>query len=182
MHAYSEALREKDAQALRAMLTEQSRTELSAADVKRLLGDNQAELGKKAAALEGCTKSESCRPETRAQLTFADGSETELVSEGGSFRLVAAGNVPAAPATPEAALVEFRLALERRSLPLLLGLLEQGKRKELEGSFDLLVEALRGLDQGWVETRGDRARVELPGGVHVSLRRVRGSWWIEDIE
>ncbi len=182
MRAYSEALRTKDARALRGMLTEQSRTDLSEADVKRLLADNEAELGKRAAAFEGCTKSESCRPETRAQLTFADGSETELVGEGGIFHLVAAGSIPAAPPTPEAALVELRLALERRSLPLLLRLLEQGKRQELEGSFDLLVEALRGLDMGWVETRGDRAHVDLPGGVHVSLRRVRGAWWIEDIE
>ncbi len=179
--AYARAIERGDDQALEVLLTERSRRELGKDEVARLLRDNREELRRRSRALLAC-KEQACESKTRARVRFADGTETSLVVENTAFRLDGAGILPAHPPTPEAALRELAVAVERGSLAALLPLLTRERRAEFSGDLELLGRALAEPDLNRLEVRGDHAEITLAVGLRIVLRREDGAWLIEAIE
>ena len=179
--AYADAIERGDAAQVRALLTERARAEFDEAAVGRLLRENKNELQRSSKWIKAAHLGSGLEPSTNALLVFENGSEVRLEIEEGSFRLAGGGTLPAAPPTPQAAAAELKLALQRRSLPALLALLDESKRQEVEGQLDALMAALEQLDVALVETKGDRAEMSLPAGVTLVLSRKSGAWKIEEI-
>ena len=174
--AYADAVERGDARALRALLTERGRAAYSEKEVEDALRENRKEL---MARSESWKRSQV---ETTATLWSEDRDPISLVIEGEEFRLDGAGLMPARALTPEAALAELRVAVRARSLRLILSVLAAEKRTELESVIEALDEALDEIELAVTTTRGDRAEIELPSGVRVTLVRVEGVWRIEEIE
>lgn len=176
VNAYTEAVKRGDARALRELLTERGRAAYSEKEVEDSLRENQKELLARSATWQ------RAEFETRATLWSEAGDPVALVLERGQFRLDGVGMMPSRAATPEAALAELRMAVRSRNLTLVLGVLAGEKRTEIESVLEALEAALAEIELAVTTTRGDRAEIELPSGVRISLVRVEGVWRIEEIE
>jgi hypothetical protein len=160
------------------MLSPEAQRALSQDDVKRLLKDENAELGVSARALAA----PQARTTTVARLRFADGEEASLEWNDGHFGVASGGTIPGGGATPEAALSELRRALARRSYPALLRLLSPTTRRAVEQDLRTLVGGLEHPETLPVHTTGDSSNAMVPGGHHVTLHREGGIWRVEDFD
>ncbi len=176
--AYAEAVGEGDAEAIYGMMSEESRRALSRDELRRLLGEQQAELGEHAARL----RSPERAIEARARLRYADGEVVSLDVEDGQFKLTAADALPAGARTPAQALAQLRVVLARRSYAGLLRVLSPRTRSALENDLRSLVEGLGEPEALPVELKGDVATVVVPGGHRVHLRREHGIWHVDDFD
>lgn len=175
---YTRAMESGDAVALRDMMTEESRRFLSNQDVKRLLNEQKQELTAHAKGLaeQGQVVSSTAR------LRYADGEVATLDEKDGRYYVTAASGLPAAARTPNEALKQLRIVLARRSYSGLLRVLTSDARTAMDEDVQSLVEGLRQPEALDVEVKGDRARVTVPGGHRVLLRRRDGVWRIEDLD
>ncbi|MBW3535694.1 MAG: hypothetical protein KY453_10860 [Gemmatimonadetes bacterium] len=91
---YAAALERGDAEAIYALMSEESRRAMSLDDLRRVLSEQKAELRQHAAALE----SDERVVDARAEVRYDDGEIVTLDLEEGHFRITAADALPAAPA------------------------------------------------------------------------------------
>lgn len=174
--AYAAAAERGDAEALHGMMTSESRQAYGEAEVRRLVADSRDELRQRGRSLrEGPLEAEA-----QAELAYPDGEAAVLHLEAGTFRVGAAGTLPAGAVTPGQALAELRLALARRSYPALARVLGQASRMQLEDQLTSLVRSLEHPESADIAVQGDRATIELPEGHRVTLRREQGVWKVED--
>lgn len=175
---YTRAMEAGDAVALLGMMTEESRRSLSTQDVQRLLHEQKQELTAHAKGLAEHGQVVS----STARLRYADGEVATLDERDGRYYVTAASGLPAAARTPVEALEQLRIVLARRSYSGLLRVLTSDARTAMDEDVQSLVEGLRQPEALHVEVKGDRARVTVPGGHRVLLRRRDGVWRIEDLD
>jgi hypothetical protein len=175
---YAEALEKGDHAAVYALLTQNSKRRFGTSGTRKLMDGARAELLAQARA----ASSPSARMQAEAELRFEDGDSVVLVLEDDAFKVGSAGTFPAEPRTPAQALSALRRALAVRSYPALVRLLSAEGRGAVEGDLRALVEGLDHSETLEVEVDGDSARVAVPGGYVIKLRREFGVWRIEDIQ
>src|SRR5580692_6644822 len=168
--AYASAAIRGDSAALYGMMTTRARQALSVDGVRKLVDGERAELAEQGRAL----LSKDVRVSARARLRFDDGEEAALDLHDGSFRVTSAGSIPGGSATPEAALDELRRVVARRSYAGLVRLLSPATRAALEQDLRGLVTGLERPDTLRIETHGDDATANVPGGHRVKLKREGG--------
>lgn len=174
--AYAAAAEHGDADALYALMTREARQAYGQEGVRSLVADARGELRQRGRSL----RQGPLEAEAQAELVYLDGEVVRLHLEQGTFRVGAAGSLPAGAATPSQALVELRLALARRSYPALARVLGQTSRMHLEDQLGSLVRSLEHPESADIAVQGDRATVSLPEGHQVTLRREQGVWKVED--
>lgn len=178
--AYADAVRVRDARALRDLLTREGRAGYSEEDVGRLLGENKKELSAIAAQMsEGAG---ICAADWAAGVELFDGSEIQLVREDGRFLLRAPAGLRGRATSVLGALEELRRALRARDLPALLDLLASPRRDELDRLMDDLE---RGLQDARVATEDEVLSgvvVRLGNGRRVTLTLEDGTYRILEIE
>ena len=175
--AYADAAAKGDAGRIYALMTTDARRTYGERRTRELVADTRVELARQAAALS--------RSDTRvageATVLLDDGTRAELTLESDGFRVAAADTLPGAARTPSEALDGLRRALARRSYFSLLRVLSHEARGELEPDVRSLARALEEPATLAVRVDGDRAEVDVGAGHLVTLRRDRGSWFVEDI-
>ncbi len=176
--AYAEAAARGDSNALYAMMTEAARRARSRAEVAAIVESERPELADQARAIA----SPNARITATAALRFADGEEAALELSDGHYRVTAAGTLPGGARTPEQALEELRRVLARRSYAGLLRVLTPATRAAVEGDMRALVEGLSQSSGLPIQLNGDAARVPVPGGHEVKLRRDAGVWRVDDFD
>jgi hypothetical protein len=176
--AYADAAKRGDADALYAMLGTDGRKALTRDEVGKLVHDQKDELAERAKAIEA----PGVRFKTEASLAYRDGEHAALALEQGEFRIIAADALPAEAKTPTEALDQLRRVLARRSYAGLIRVLVPRARAAIEEDLRTMVEGLESPDGLEVETNGDTATVEVPGGHFVRLRREGGVWHVEDFD
>lgn len=175
---YADALRQGDAEAVYALMSEESRQAISLAELRRILEEQRPELAAHAASLTAPEREVAARAEIR----YRDGEVVTLELSDGKFRVAASDALPAAARTPAQALGQLRRVLARRSYAGLLRVLSPAARGALEGDLRSLVEGLSSPDALPIDVVGDSASVEVPGGHRVELRREDGVWVIDDFD
>lgn len=178
VEAYAAALERGDAEALYAMLSEESRRAISREELASVLKSQRPELSEHAAALASSDRVVDARAEVR----FGDGEVVALDLDDGGFRVTAADALPAAAKTPEQALGQLRQVLARRSYAGLLRVLSPKTRAAVEHDLRSLVEGLAEPDALDVDVVGDTATVTVVGGHRVDLRREDGVWYVDDVK
>lgn len=176
--AYADAVQNGDADALYDMLSADDRRALTRADVKALVARDREELREQAAGVA----SQNARTEASAKIVFKDGEQATLVLERGAFRVGSAGSMPGGARSPEEALEQLRRALARRSYAALLRVLSPATRVAVERDLRSLVTVLEKPGTLPVQSSGDVATVQAPGGHRVKLRREGNLWFVEDFD
>lgn len=176
--AYADAATRGDSSAMYAMMTSAARMSRSKADVRRIVAEERDELGDQARAV----KSKDAKISARARLRFADGEEAALDLSDGRFWLTSAGTLPGGAATPEEALDELRRVVARRSYAGLVRILSPSTRSAMEQDLRAFVTGLERPDTLQIQTNGDTASANIPGGHHVKLKREGGIWRVEDFD
>jgi hypothetical protein len=178
VQVYAEAARRSDADAIYAMLTRDARRAYGRDGTRRLVSDTRQELKRQGEALS----LEQSTVRAIAVVRFADGEEAELVVQDGRLRVGAADALPTGARTPAQALSELRVALARRSYAGLLRVLTSEARSSIDGDLRSLVTGLERPETLDVQVTGDAARVEIPGGHWVKLKREAGVWRVDDFD
>ncbi len=175
--AYSDAAARGDAGRIYALMTRESRRTYGEQRTRLLVSEERAELARQADALR--------RPDTRvdgaATVLLAEGTSVEMSREPQGFRVAAEDTLPAAARTPKEALSALGRALSRRSYAALMRVLSSEARGELELDVRSLTQALKDPETLDVRVEGDHADVALGSGHLVSLRRIQGTWHVEDV-
>jgi len=175
--AYADAAAQGDAGRIYSLLTKDARRTYGERRTRELVADTRAELTRTAAALRRA----DTRVEGEATVLLDDGTRVELTLESDGFRVAAADTLPSAARTPSEALEGLRRALARRSYFAILRVLSREARGELETDLRSLARSLEEPATLAVKVDGDRAEVDVGAGHLVTLRRDRGSWYVEDI-
>jgi hypothetical protein len=176
--AYVEAVRAGDAEAIHAMMSEESRRAISVDELRRVLSEQKAEMKEHADSLAADERILTARAEVR----YDDGEIVSLDLDDGEFRVTAADALPAAAKTPAQALSQLRRVLARRSYAGLLRVLSPRTRAAIERDMRSLVEGLTDPESLQVDVVGDRATIQVPGGHQVRLRREDGVWHVDDFD
>ncbi len=176
--AYAAAAARGDSTALYAMMTSSARSARSQDEVHKLVAEEREELADQARAIT----SKDARVEARARLKFEDGEEAALDLREGRFWVTAAGTLPGGAATPEEALDELRRVVARRSYAGLIRVLSPSTRSAIEQDLRALVTGLERSDTLQIQTNGDTANANVPGGHHVRLKREGGTWRVQDFD
>jgi hypothetical protein len=178
VEAYARAVEAGDADAVYALMSQESRRALSLGELRDILAQQRVELGAHAKALRNPDRA----LRTRAQLRYPDGELVSLDWVEGEFRVAAADALPAAARTPAQALGQLRRVLARRSYAGLLRVLTPRTRSSLEGDLRSLVDGLNTPEALPIDVVGDKASVLVPGGHRVELRREDGVWQVDDFD
>jgi len=176
--AYARAVEAGDAEAVYAMMSEESRRAISLGELRSIMKEERAELGAHAQGMRHPDRA----VRTRAQLRYPDGELVSLELVDGEFRVTAADALPAAARTPAQALDQLRRVLARRSYAGLLRVLSPRTRSGLEGDLRSLVDGLDTPEALPIDVVGDKATVVVPGGHRVELRREDGVWQVDDFD
>jgi len=175
---YAVAAQRGDSDAIYGMLSTEAKRTYGKDGVRRLVQDTRGELASRGKALA----SKQTTTRTVAVVRFSDGEEAELVVQDGELKVGAAGALPTGARTPARALAELRQALARRSYPGLIRVLSAETRSAVESDMRSLVTGLEHPETLDVKVTGDTARVEVPGGHWVTLKREAGVWRVEDFD
>jgi hypothetical protein len=176
--AYADAAARGDADALYGMMTVASQRARSREDVRKLVGEERAELAEQGKALAGS----DVRVEATARLRYADGEEAALELRDGRYWVTASGALPGGARTPEEALDQLRRVLARRSYAALMRVLSPATRAAIENDLRTLVDGLNEPSGLPVNVNGDAAVVAIPGGHQVKLKREGGVWRVDDFD
>lgn len=177
--AYADAAGRGDAEAIYAMMSDAGRRSLSREEVRRVVGDERAELKDQARALVA----PGVVIKARARVRYADGEDASLeLDERGVFRVAGADALPVGARTPEQALEALRRVLARRSYAGLMRVLSPATRSAIENDLRGLVVGLEHPEGLEVTVAGDAATVQIPGGHEVKLKREAGVWHVEDFD
>lgn len=180
VQAYAAAAARGDADAIYELLSEKGRRSLSREEVRRMVGEERAELADQAKSLSA----PGVVVKTQASVRYPDGEIATLDYDPATrgFRISAADALPAGARTPEQALEQLRRVLARRSYAGLLRVLTPATRSAIESDLRSLVEGLEEPEGLEVDVSGDSATVQVPGGHEVKLRREGGVWRVEDFD
>jgi hypothetical protein len=178
VRAYADAAGRGDARALYALLTSESRLALSSDKVKAIVADERPELAEQARDLD----KGDIRVEASATLRFADGEEATLDLRDGRYGVTSAGTLPGGGRTPQETLEQLRRVLARRSYDGLIRVLSTATRSSVENDVRALVEGLNDPGGLLVRVTGDQARVPIPGGHMVTLKREAGVWRVQTFD
>lgn len=179
--AYADAVRRGDADAVYALMDEETRASLSLDDLRRQMTDAAEELREQATAVEAALGDPQL-VETRASVPLRTGQQAILVIEGERWRLVGTLLDSVSLATPEDAVMAFRSALERRSLPSISRILARQPRSEIDAQIErflLDTEDQPALD---VEVQGNEATVRTASGRVIRMVREAGEWHVLSVE
>ncbi len=172
----SVAVRRKDARAVHAMLDAASRSRVTVDEVRVLIERDGTEITRR---LDGGGKEPV---ELRADAVMPGGERLTLTSDGEGFRVSETSALLGFAVTPEEALMGLRRALELPDYTLLLQLLTDEVREQVESRRRALVEALAELRALDVATQGDRAIITTADGHRVELELESGVWRVRDFE
>jgi hypothetical protein len=175
---WSEAVQRKDPDAVYALLADSTRQALGRDGVRQVLERDAREL----AVAAGAASAPSARLETLVQVSYADDRAASLVWEDGTFKVTAAGALPAGATRPEDVLRELREVLARRSFSGLLRVLTRDAGQSLDANLKSVIESLEDPASAEIEIDGRRATARLPGGHVVKLEREDGAWHIRDFD
>lgn len=176
--AYRRAVEAGDNQALYAMLSERAKRDLSPDEVRGHVAAQRNELAQRAAALAG----PAAETTASARMRFADGEEAELSLEEGHFAVASSGALPGGASTPAQALDQLRRVLARRSYAGLMRIVTPETRAAIERDVRSLVDGLERPETLPVDLQGDVARVAVPGGHQVRLKREGSLWRVDDFD
>lgn len=175
---YGRAVQSRDAEAMWALLDEETRARVTPADLRRLLSENEAELGEQASLLG---QAASRGVQARARVPLETGETVVLVLEDGVWRVD--GGVLDAPSlrTPRDAVVALRRALQRRSMPGVERVLARQPRAELDAELRRFIEETADELDLEYEIRGNNARVRTSAGREILLVREAGEWKVLEV-
>jgi len=176
--AYADAAGRGDVEALYAMMTTTSQRARSKDELTRMIADERAELAEQGKALAA----RDVRVEATARLRYADGEEAALELHQGRYWVTAAGALPGGARTPEEAIEQLRRVLARRSYAGLMRVLSPATRAAVENDLRTLVDGLSEPAGLPVQTTGDAAVIQVPGGHLVKLKREAGVWRVENFD
>jgi hypothetical protein len=173
---FARAARRGDGDAIYGMLNTDAQREYGRRGVRALVAESAAELARAGEALEKGPRT----VEQVARLRLSHGEVVLLTLEGSSFKVSAAGVLPARARTPPDALAELRDALSQRSYAALIRVLSGETGSTLDGELNGLVRGLAHPELLEPRISGDRAEVMVPGGHWVKLKREDGVWRVDD--
>ncbi len=176
--AYAEAANKGDADAIYELMSDKSRRALTRDEVRRIVGEERAELADQAKSLSA----PGVVIKSRARVEFPDGEDASLDLEDGAFRITSADALPAGARTPVQALEQLRRVLARRSYAGLVRVLSPATRSAIENDLRSLVLGLERPEGLEVHVTGDTATVDVPGGHRVRLKREAGVWQVDDFD
>jgi hypothetical protein len=179
--AYADAVRRGDAEAVYALLDEETRASLTLDDLRAQMAEAPEELREQAAAVEAALGDPQL-VETRASVPLRTGQHAVLVIEGERWRLVGTLLDAVSLATPEDAVMAFRSALERRSLSSIGRILARAPRAEIDAQIErflLDTEDQPALD---VDIQGNEATVRTASGRVIRMVREAGEWHVLSVE
>jgi len=178
IRAYATAASRGDAEAIYGLLTDSSRRAFSQEQVRAMVADERPELADQAKDLGRG----EVRIEASARLRFSDGEEATLDLHGGKYGVTSAGALPGGGRTPQQTLDQLRRVLARRSYEGLIRVLSTATRSAIENDIRDLVEGLSDPAELLVPVNGDEARVPIPGGHLVTLKREAGIWRVQNFD
>lgn len=178
VRAYADAAARGDSAALYAMLSADSRATLSLTEVKAIVAEERSELAEQARELEHG----DVRVEAAARLRFSDGETATLDLRDGRYGVTSAGTLPGGGRSPQEVLDQLRRVLARRSYEGLMRVVSAGTRSAIEGDVRGLIEGLSDPSALPVQITGDEARVPIPGGHTVKLKREAGVWRVQNFD
>jgi len=180
--AYASALERNDARAAYALLAPPVRAHTSEADFAARWRSSTEERRAQAAELRASLRGPRAIDEWAA-VVFPDGGRVPLARDDDGWRLTSTALGEAHAATPVEALRQLAQALEARRFDLVVNLLGEPLRSEVERQLRERLEQLRAaLDQGReLEVVGDRARLQYGPGFRIDLHRQGGEWRIHDL-
>ena len=176
--AYAEAAARGDAEAIYAMLDNESRRSMTIDDVRKMISLERAELADQSKAI----RSPQADVKAMARVKFADGEDAVLEVKDGKYFVASADALPTGARTPAQVLEKLRRVLARRSYAGLMRVLTDNARSAMENDLRSLVQGLENAEGLDVQQTGDTAVVNIPGGHLVKLRREGGTWRVEDID
>lgn len=190
LEAYTRAVRAGDAEAVYALLDDEARANTDIETIRAQIADAREELSDQADAIDRARgastgpsgASSSSSVDASAQVMLDDGERVVLVIEEGRWRIL--GGVMNAPSmrNPRDAVMAFRRAIQRRSLPGVLRVLARGQRTDLEQTLQTFLDDTEDeLDMDY-ELDGNDAIIRTSTGRTIRLVRESGEWRIVSIE
>lgn len=179
--AYAEAARRGDAEAVYALLDEETRAGLTLDTLRAQMAEASEELRDQAAAVDAALADPQLF-QTRARVPLRSGQHAVLVIEGERWRLVGSLLDAVSLATPEDAVMAFRSALERRSLPSISRILARAPRAEIDAQIERFIEDTEDEPALDVDIQDNEATVRTPSGRVIRLVREAGEWHVVSVE
>lgn len=178
LRAYETAIRERNPQALHALLDARTRADVTPEDLARLLEENAEELNEQATDWREAGEK---RPNATARFPTEGGEEVLVALEEGRWRID--GNLlqTTGALSPRDAVLTLRRALARRDLESVLAVLSRESRAILEAQIALFIDETGDPLDFDVEIRGNTAWVRTSGGLVVELVREAGQWKVREL-
>ncbi len=178
---YADALRRGDADAVYAMLDEETRASVDLETLRAQMAETQAELEEQAQAIEAALLDPQL-VSTGARVPLAHDQHATLVVEGTRWRILGTVLDAVSLATPRDAVLAFRSALGRRSLRGVERVLARQPRSEIEAQIQrFLMDTEDELDLD-VDIQGNDATVRTASGRVIRLVREAGEWHVLSVE
>lgn len=179
--AYADAVRRGDAEAVYALLDAETRAGLTLEQLRAQLAESPEELREQAAAVDAALADPQL-VQTRARVPLRSGQDAVLVIEGDRWRLVGTLLDSVSLATPEDAVMAFRSALARRSLPSITRILARAPRAEIDAQIERFLEDTEDEPALDVDIQDNEATVRTPSGRVIRMVREAGEWHVVSVE
>ena len=174
---YRAAAETGDAEALYGLLSRDAQRRYNREEIAAFISADGVELQERSKAFANA----GVFAEIRAEVRLANGQVAALRLEDGRYRVSSAQALPTVSASPVQALSRLRAAIQDRDYRALLRLLSSEARTAAEQERAILLDDLGQPSSLSIEVDGDRARVTLPSGREISLKREDGSWRFDDL-
>lgn len=172
---WAEALERRDAEAVHALLDDETRRARTVEDVRERLEANPAEVE------EHVTAVRTTEPRARAVVRLADDERVTLHREEGHWRVSGALLGVPTPTTPEDAVRALRRALQHPALEGVLAVLARRPRAGIVAEVERFLEDTTDELAWRTELAGNDATVRTAGGWTIRLVRESGEWRVADV-
>ena len=179
--AYAAAARRGDAEAVYALLDAETRASLTLEELRDIMAEGAEELREQADAVDAALGDPQL-VQTQARVPLRAGPHAVLVIEGKRWRLVGTLLNAVSLATPEDAVMAFRSALARRSLPSIERILARAPRAEIEAQIERFLDDTEDEPALDVGIQDNEATVRTPGGRVIRMVREAGEWHVLSVE
>ncbi len=190
VNSYAEAVRDGRMEDAYALLSADSRRDLSLEEFRELIQSSPREVEELLQAVEN----QEAPPRVTAELKTKDGQTLLLIYEAGAWRIDESAVDVYSQADPRTALRSFLKAYDHRRWDILLRFVPDAEKEGLSGAvlkaawegeqkleISTAVEALRPqIEHAEFEVLGDRATMSYGAGDNVELIQEHGLWKIED--
>ena len=175
---YADAVKAGDVDAVYEMLDEDAKKSITRERLGQLLNAQKQELAEQAKALQGPLVT----AKTTARMRFVDGDDVVLErTDDGVFAIRSVWMMAGGALTPADALTQLRSALARRSYEGLVGVLSAHAKGNLDDGIQAVVNGLQDPTRLDIDQDDNSARVRLPTGYTVWLKREDNTWVVDDI-